>query len=142
MTKWNDTVSGVINAYVLRTSIHTCFTLRVAYPPSYKCHVRWCLIFDFLPSSGYDLGATGRIALMAKLAEGTGFELPRPAQNALDLQMASQIPTSIQTQQQAAVPSIATQCFMLSNMFDPNTYVYYISLACHSYFSSFSGSRV
>ena len=70
--------------------------------------------------TGYDLGATGRIALMAKLAEGTGFEIPRPAQNALDLQMANQVPSAAQTQQ-AAVPAIATQCFMLSNMFDPNT---------------------
>lgn len=61
---------------------------------------------------------------MAKLAEGTGFEIPRPAQNALDLQMANQVPTTAQNQlqqQQQAVPAIATQCFMLSNMFDPNS---------------------
>lgn len=53
---------------------------------------------------------------MAKLAEGTGFNLPQAAQVALDRQMATQ-PTTPQQQ----VPAIATQCFMLSNMFDPNT---------------------
>ncbi|XP_067928872.1 RNA-binding protein 39-like isoform X2 [Watersipora subatra] len=69
-----------------------------------------------LERHGYDLGATGRIALMAKLAEGTGFNLPAAAQNALDLQMSTQIPALNQSQ-----PPIATQCFMLSNMFDPNS---------------------
>ncbi|KFM62488.1 RNA-binding protein 39, partial [Stegodyphus mimosarum] len=65
--------------------------------------------------AGIDLGATGRLQLMAKLAEGTGFELPQAAVKALQL-----------TAQAAASPmagnpsvSIATQCFILSNMFDP-----------------------
>lgn len=53
---------------------------------------------------------------MAKLAEGTGFNLPAAAQNALDLQMSTQIPALNQS-----TPPIATQCFMLSNMFDPNS---------------------
>jgi len=65
---------------------------------------------------GYDLGATGRIALMAKLAEGSGFSLPAAAQNALDMQMTNQLPALSQP-----TPPIATQCFMLSNMFDTNT---------------------
>jgi len=66
--------------------------------------------------AGYDLGATGRLALMAKLAEGTGMKVPEHAANALN---------QAKNQQQGAaagnMPPIATQCFMLSNMFDPAT---------------------
>lgn len=68
---------------------------------------------DDTDRAGFDLGATGRLQLMAKLAEGTGFQLPTAAQNALQMQ-----------QQSAGVvgaPPIATQCFMLSNMFDPSS---------------------
>merc|ERR1740137_452048 len=87
--------------------------------------------------AGFDLGATGRLALMAKLAEGTGMKLPDAANAALQ---SSQLPgtNSVaaaaaaaqhaanqnqrqQQQQQLATtnPPIATQCFMLTNMFDP-----------------------
>jgi len=87
--------------------------------------------------TGIDLGATGRLALMAKLAEGTGMKLPDAANAALQ---SSQLPgtNSVaaaaaaaqhavnqnqrqQQQQQLATtnPPIATQCFMLTNMFDP-----------------------
>ncbi|VDO23880.1 unnamed protein product, partial [Haemonchus placei] len=59
---------------------------------------------------GLALGQGGRIQLMAKLAEGTGIELPQAAQQALQQQAVD--PT---------IPAIATQCFMLSNMFDPRT---------------------
>ncbi|VDM66529.1 unnamed protein product [Strongylus vulgaris] len=59
---------------------------------------------------GLALGQGGRIQLMAKLAQGTGIELPPSAQQALQQQAAD--PT---------IPAIATQCFMLSNMFDPRT---------------------
>ncbi|KAJ1374560.1 hypothetical protein KIN20_037268 [Parelaphostrongylus tenuis] len=59
---------------------------------------------------GLALGQGGRIQLMAKLAQGTGIELPQAAQQALQQQAAD--PT---------IPAIATQCFMLSNMFDPKT---------------------
>ncbi|XP_022239701.1 RNA-binding protein 39-like isoform X2 [Limulus polyphemus] len=61
--------------------------------------------------TGIGLGATGRLQLMAKLAEGTGFEIPKVAMSALQMQ-GSII-------QQNSIPPIATQCFMLSNMFDP-----------------------
>lgn len=37
-----------------------------------------------LDKSGIDLGATGRLALMAKLAEGTGMKLPQAANAALN----------------------------------------------------------
>lgn len=71
---------------------------------------------DELDRSGIDLGATGRLQLMFKLAEGTGLELPQAAANALNMAPATTVP---QPPPQAA-PPIATQCFMLSNMFDPS----------------------
>jgi RNA-binding protein 39 len=70
---------------------------------------------DELDRSGIDLGATGRLQLMFKLAEGTGLEIPPAAASALNI---APIISPPQPQQQIA-PPIATQCFMLSNMFDP-----------------------
>ncbi|XP_076172195.1 RNA-binding protein 39-like protein Caper isoform X1 [Ptiloglossa arizonensis] len=70
---------------------------------------------DELDRSGIDLGATGRLQLMFKLAEGTGLEIPPAAANALNMAPVMSTP---QPPPQAA-PPIATQCFMLSNMFDP-----------------------
>ncbi|XP_046735515.1 RNA-binding protein 39 isoform X3 [Diprion similis] len=70
---------------------------------------------DELDRSGIDLGATGRLQLMCKLAEGTGLEIPPAAANALNMAPVIAAP---QPPPQAA-PPIATQCFMLSNMFDP-----------------------
>jgi len=84
--------------------------------------------------SGIDLGATGRLALMAKLAEGTGMKLPDAANAALQSSVlpgtntvaaaaaAAQHATQQRQQQQLATtnPPIATQCFMLTNMFDPS----------------------
>ncbi|KAM7351171.1 RNA-binding protein 39-like protein Caper isoform 3-T6 [Cochliomyia hominivorax] len=70
---------------------------------------------DEMDRSGIDLGATGRLQLMFKLAEGAGLAVPQAAANAL-LATAPQ-PAPVQTQAQN--PPIATQCFMLSNMFDP-----------------------
>lgn len=70
--------------------------------------------------AGFDLGATGRLALMAKLAEGTGMKVPESARAAL---YGVQEPTArvnvAPKQQEQNLPPIATQCFMLSNMFDP-----------------------
>ncbi|CAH1183400.1 unnamed protein product [Phaedon cochleariae] len=73
---------------------------------------------DELDRSGIDLGATGRLQLMFKLAEGAGMQVPQAAANALS--MATGQPVVPQVQQHSA-PPIATQCFMLSNMFDPAT---------------------
>lgn len=76
---------------------------------------------DDMDRAGIELGATGRLQLMAKLAQGTGLEIPAAAQSALNLQ------ESIRAAQQQALPvtavapPIATQCFMLSNMFDINS---------------------
>lgn len=98
-----------------------------------------------MDKAGIDLGATGRLALMAKLAQGTGLKLPQAANQALssaamlttnmmatnsvaDTNAAALASVHRQNQQQqhaaaaaAGVPPIATQCFMLSNMFDPAT---------------------
>jgi len=101
---------------------------------------------EAVDKTGIDLGATGRLALMAKLAQGTGMQLPQQASQALDQaqanmyqhpsqpqnaaqhhQQAAQLLAEQQQQQQQQPPQqpqqqgppIATQCFMLSNMFDP-----------------------
>ena len=71
---------------------------------------------DEMDRAGVDLGATGRLALMAKLAEGTGFEIPQAATDALNSNTNAQQHAALQS-----TPPIATQCFMLSNMFDPHT---------------------
>uniref|UniRef100_A0A158R3S7 RNA-binding protein 39 n=1 Tax=Syphacia muris TaxID=451379 RepID=A0A158R3S7_9BILA len=64
---------------------------------------------------GIDLGTSGRIHLMAKLAEGSGLELPKSAKEMLALNQNPMDATP------AAIPPIATQCFVLSNMFDPKS---------------------
>ncbi|KAL8564588.1 hypothetical protein ACOMHN_032144 [Nucella lapillus] len=104
---------------------------------------------DEMDRAGIGLGATGRLQLMAKLAEGrlqlmaklaegTGFKIPQFAANALS--QATNNPPSMMPPQMNApfsnippaaasaaaaataavtnAPPIATQCFMLSNMFD------------------------
>jgi len=76
--------------------------------------------------AGFDLGATGRLALMAKLAEGTGMKIPEQARNALNVRgvnmdMPKAKVNIAPPREQEAMPPIATQCFMLSNMFDPAT---------------------
>ncbi|OWF44689.1 RNA-binding protein 39 [Mizuhopecten yessoensis] len=91
---------------------------------------------DEMDRAGIDLGATGRLQLMAKLAEGTGFQIPDYAANALNAGSTGNS-TSVSSSMTAVVgqpappntagttsstaPPIATQCFMLSNMFDPNS---------------------
>merc|ERR1740137_199382 len=76
--------------------------------------------------AGFDLGATGRLALMAKLAEGTGMKVPDQARAALmgGQQEPAPPPQRVnvarrQEREEHTMPPIATQCFMLSNMFDP-----------------------
>ncbi|CAG4968086.1 unnamed protein product [Colias eurytheme] len=70
---------------------------------------------DELDRAGVDLGATGRLQLMFKLAEGTGLQIPPAAASVL---MGA---GSTLTAQPQVAPPIATQCFMLNNMFDPAT---------------------
>jgi len=83
---------------------------------------------DDLDHRGISLGATGRLALMAKLSEGSGLQMPKHAIDALHavhMQAASsqhvRIPEPPNPQQLATVTAVGTQCFMLSNMFDPAT---------------------
>lgn len=73
---------------------------------------------DELDRSGIDLGATGRLQLMFKLAEGAGMQIPAPAANALSMATGQPVVPQVQ---QTTTPPIATQCFMLSNMFDPTS---------------------
>ena len=83
---------------------------------------------DDLDHRGISLGATGRLALMAKLSEGSGLQMPKHAIDALQaahMQAAGsqhvRIPEPPNPQQLATVTAVSTQCFMLSNMFDPAT---------------------
>ena len=77
---------------------------------------------------GINLSVTGRLALMAKLSEGSGLQMPKHAMDALQaahIHAASsqhvRIPEPPNPQQLATVTAVGTQCFMLSNMFDPVT---------------------
>ncbi|XP_056279172.1 RNA-binding protein 39b isoform X1 [Pseudoliparis swirei] len=82
---------------------------------------------DELERTGIDLGTTGRLQLMARLAEGTGLKIPPAAQQAL--QMTGAIPfgnmsgSSVHSNQSHALnlPSqpLATHCLQLSNLFNP-----------------------
>lgn len=81
---------------------------------------------DDLDQRGINLGASGRLALMAKLSEGSGLQMPKHAMEALQaahIHAASsqhvRIPEPPNPQQLATVTAVGTQCFMLSNMFDP-----------------------
>ncbi|KAL7673907.1 hypothetical protein ACOME3_000185 [Neoechinorhynchus agilis] len=66
---------------------------------------------------GIPLGATGRLALMAKLADGSGLQMPKDAISALNYSAA------ISANPHHYIPStgssVGTECFILSNMFDP-----------------------
>jgi RNA-binding protein 39 len=83
---------------------------------------------DELDRTGIDLGTTGRLQLMAKLAEGTGIQLPQAAVTAIQMGSAAAALAATQATNNNTASSnnsssntIATQCFMLNNMFDPDT---------------------
>ncbi|KAI5737607.1 hypothetical protein M8J76_015034 [Diaphorina citri] len=76
---------------------------------------------DEMERAGVDLGATGRLQLMFKLAEGTGLELPPAAASALNLAQNAILNSSTPQVSSSTAPPIATQCFLLANMFDPAT---------------------
>ncbi|XP_061217605.1 RNA-binding protein 39 isoform X3 [Neopsephotus bourkii] len=87
---------------------------------------------DELERTGIDLGTTGRLQLMARLAEGTGLQIPPAAQQALQMSgslafgAVADLQTRLSQQNEvlaaaASVQPIATQCFQLSNMFNPQT---------------------
>ncbi|KAM6980326.1 RNA-binding protein 39a isoform 2-T2 [Aplochiton taeniatus] len=94
---------------------------------------------DELERTGIDLGTTGRLQLMARLAEGTGLQIPPAAQQALQMSGAIAIGAmaavsaamnpgmnmNMNSMPSAAMnlPSqpLATHCFQLSNMFNPSS---------------------
>ncbi|KAF5398298.1 Splicing factor [Paragonimus heterotremus] len=78
---------------------------------------------DDADRAGVDLGTTGRLALMAKLAEGTGLEIPKAALAQLHIAQANPTLGSAGnvSSSSATAPPVCTQCFMLSSMFDPHT---------------------
>jgi hypothetical protein len=75
---------------------------------------------DELDRAGVNLGPSGKLALMAKLAESSGIKIPQYTLDALN--MANSTVTTPLAASNGSVPStpIPTQCFMLSNMFDLN----------------------
>jgi RNA-binding protein 39 len=70
---------------------------------------------DDLDRAGVALGASGKLALMAKLAQGTGLKLPQTALEALNMVTQASPNT---TQAVGLFSPIPTQCFLLTNMFD------------------------
>uniref|UniRef100_A0A6Q2Z4X2 RNA-binding protein 39 n=1 Tax=Esox lucius TaxID=8010 RepID=A0A6Q2Z4X2_ESOLU len=91
---------------------------------------------DELERTGIDLGTTGRLQLMARLAEGTGLQIPPAAQQALQLSgsihsnqihfgnMTTGTAASTPALNQAMVlptQPLATHCLQLSNMFNPQS---------------------
>jgi len=84
---------------------------------------------DELERTGIDLGTTGRLQLMARLAEGTGLKIPPAAQQALQMSgsipfgampTAAAAPAPVQAMNLPAQP-LATHCLQLSNMFNPQS---------------------
>lgn len=73
---------------------------------------------DEIDRSGVGLGASGRLQLMMKLAKNADFEIPQEAANVLSMVTGQ---TIIPERSSNSIPAIATQCFMLTNMFDPAT---------------------
>ncbi|CAL8336204.1 unnamed protein product [Lota lota] len=75
---------------------------------------------DELERTGIDLGTTGRLQLMARLAEGTGLQIPPAAQQALQMSGAIAIGAMAAVSATMNLPSqpLATHCFQLSNMFN------------------------
>ncbi|XP_052459803.1 RNA-binding protein 39-like isoform X2 [Carassius gibelio] len=90
---------------------------------------------DELERTGIDLGTTGRLQLMARLAEGTGLQIPAAAKQALQMSGSvafGNLANAATTQplvpnpgmnQAMNLPSepLATHCLQLSNMFSPQT---------------------
>lgn len=90
---------------------------------------------DELERTGIDLGTTGRLQLMARLAEGTGLQIPAAAKHALQMSGSvafGNLANASTTQplvpnpgmnQAMNLPSqpLATHCLQLSNMFSPQS---------------------
>jgi RNA-binding protein 23/39 len=79
---------------------------------------------DDLDRSGVPLGPSGKLALMAKLAEGTGLKVPQQTLDALNMTSTTAplppVPNgAVSNGTVPATPApLTSQCFILSNMFD------------------------
>uniref|UniRef100_A0A8C0YJR4 RNA binding motif protein 39b n=2 Tax=Cyprinus carpio TaxID=7962 RepID=A0A8C0YJR4_CYPCA len=80
---------------------------------------------DELERTGIDLGTTGRLQLMARLAEGTGLQIPAAAKQALQMSGSvafGNLANGAVMQRSEALHTdqpLATHCLQLSNMFSP-----------------------
>lgn len=83
---------------------------------------------DELDRTGVNLGPSGKLALMAKLAEGTGLKMPQHALDSINMGGAQGTPAPVippyLAQNGAAPAPVPTpapsnsQCLLLTNMFD------------------------
>ncbi|XP_051508793.1 RNA-binding protein 39-like isoform X2 [Myxocyprinus asiaticus] len=92
---------------------------------------------DELERTGIDLGTTGRLQLMARLAEGTGLQIPAAAKHALQMSGSLALGNLANATTTATAPllsnpgmnqamnlptqPLATHCLQLSNMFNPQS---------------------
>ncbi|XP_051525833.1 RNA-binding protein 39-like isoform X1 [Myxocyprinus asiaticus] len=92
---------------------------------------------DELERTGIDLGTTGRLQLMARLAEGTGLQIPAAAKQALQMSGSLALGNLANATTTATAPllpnpgmnqamnlptqPLATHCLQLSNMFNPQS---------------------
>ncbi len=72
---------------------------------------------DDLDRTGVNLGPSGKLALMAKLAEGTGLKMPQYALDSINMTNVTGTPSPAIVANGAAAPT-TSQCFLLTNMFD------------------------
>uniref|UniRef100_A0A672R333 RNA-binding protein 39-like n=1 Tax=Sinocyclocheilus grahami TaxID=75366 RepID=A0A672R333_SINGR len=79
---------------------------------------------DELERTGIDLGTTGRLQLMARLAEGTGLQIPAAAKQALQMSGSvafGNLVNGVSLTMNLPNQPLATHCLQLSNMFSPQT---------------------
>ena len=74
---------------------------------------------DEVDRGGVNIGATGRIALMAKLAAGTGLTLPQNAQAALEADATAKAMAATAHVGSGIQSQVTTPCFQLANLFVP-----------------------
>ena len=100
------------------------FISEKSFDTSHTVHVS-NLDNDELDRTGVNLGPSGKLALMARLAEGTGLKMPQYALDSINMTSVTGTPAPILpahlTQNgnaAAAATPTTSQCFLLTNMFD------------------------
>lgn len=99
------------------------FISEKSFDTSHAVHVS-NLDNDDLDRTGVNLGPSGKLALMARLAEGTGLKMPQYALDSINMTSVTGTPAPILparlTQNGAALAATpaTSQCFLLTNMFD------------------------